>query len=396
MMGIELNDQHNATSRRAFIKKTGLGVALASAGCAAPGAPEVEPLPPAFFKETQYFIPHGTGNLETKIEHLGGYITPNHLFFVRNNSNSIRVDAESYRLSVSGAGVEDALDLSLEAIKNLPQRSLHAYLECGGNQRSYFGQTMGRPAQGTQWGRGGVGMAIWTGVSLRDVLRLANLRDDAVDIMLVGLDTDSPEGGFRRALPIEKAIDPDTLLAYEMNGEPLPLDHGFPLRAVVPGWVGSSSIKWLGSIEVATRRMWSRNTTTSYVLIGDAYEAEGEAKGKVATLQSIKSSLILPWPARLTAGTHRLRGYAYSPHGGIQNVEWRTKGNEQWQEARLIDPPKKYAWSRFEITWDAQAGNHHLVTRARDTDGNMQPNAIPHNDKGYLYNVPLEHPVQVS
>lgn len=384
-------------SRRSFLKIAGAGSALIlGQGCEpADDVQEEEALPPAFFKDTSPFIQHGTNNLEAKIENLGGFITPNNQFFVRNNSRSIAVKPTDYKLQVGGDGAASALSLSLGEIKNMPSKSVYAYIECGGNQRAFFGSAMGQPARGTQWTRGGVGMAIWTGVPLREVLQRAGLKPEAVDVQLIGLDQESPEGGFRRPLPVAKALDPDTILAYQMNGAPLPKDHGFPLRAIVPGWVGSANIKWLGRIVVTTERVWSRNTTTSYVLIGDDYPAEGESKGKVATTQSIKSTLILPWPATLKRGPQMIRGYAYSPHAPIASVSWRA-GDGPVQEAHFIDPPIKYAWRRFEFLWDAPAGSHILSTVATDEAGNTQPDTIPHNEKGYLYNVPLQHPVTVA
>ena len=134
----------------------------------------------------------------------------------------------------------------------MPGRPLVSYLECAGNHWAMFDLVQGRPAQGTQWMTGAVGNAEWTGVALRDVLTQAGIRENAASVLVVGLDTDAPEESFRRVLPVAKSVPPDTLLAYAMNGDVLPPDHGFPLRAVVLGWVGSSSIKWLGQIQVST------------------------------------------------------------------------------------------------------------------------------------------------
>ena len=385
-------------SRRKFIAASALaGAAVVTASSCSPSEESSsQPAERAFFKDTSPFITHGNTNLESKIESLGGFITPNDQFFVRNNSRSIEVDPASYVLEVTGDAIETPLTLTLDDLKNLRSRSLYAYIECGGNQRSFFGSVMGKPARGTQWGRGGVGMAIWTGVPLRYILEQAGIKGNAVDVQLIGLDVESPEGGFRRPLPVEKAMDEDTILAYQMNGETLPKDHGFPIRSVVPGWVGSSNIKWLGRIEVSSSNVWSRNNTSSYVLIGDEYPSEGEASGKVATVQSIKSVLMLPMPATLPEGTQRIRGYAYSPHAPIASVVWSEDGGGSWSEAEFIDPPIKYAWRRFEFEWSPSAGEHTLITKAIDEAGTVQPDSIPHNEKGYLYNVPLVHPVQVG
>ena len=236
----------------------------------------------------------------------------------------------------------------------------------------------------------------WGGVALGEVLRLAGITERAVSVLLIGLDTESPEGGFRRVLPVEKALHPDTLLAYALNGGALPKDHGFPLRALVPGWVGSSSVKWLGRIEVSAERLWTRNTTTSYVLIGDDYPPEGEALGQVATTQVIKSALALPWPAELRAGLHRIRGYAHSPAGPLRKVEWSLDSGRTWRDAVVQGPQVQYSWAMFELEWEAQPGEYTVMTRATDAAGNTQPREIPFNEKGYLFNQPLPHPIRVK
>lgn len=351
--------------------------------------------PVALFKDPTPFIQRGT-SLESRLELMPGLITPNDLFFVRNNSSSVDLSADDWSLVVEGDAVHQRLALSYDDILRLPRRSVLAYLECAGNHRVMFDRLQGRAAEGTQWGRGAIGNGIWVGVSLADVLTLAGLADDAVSVLLVGLDEESPEGGFQRVLPLEKALDPDTILAYEMNGEPLPRDHGFPLRAIVPGWVGSSQIKWLGRIVVSSDPQWTRNNTTSYVLIGDDYSPEGEALGQVVTEQNIKSALALPWPARLEAGSHMLRGFAHSPHGRIYRVQWSDDGGASWRDSRVLAPQPQHSWAQFEFDWTATAGEHTIMTRATDIDGNTQPDRVPFNQKGYLFNQPLPHPVRVT
>ncbi|MDE2747318.1 MAG: sulfite oxidase [Chloroflexota bacterium] len=351
---------------------------------------------PLVFKDSTPFIDHGGAGLEARLELLTGSITRNELFFVRNNSRSVDLDIERWSLTIEGDAVDEATELRFEEIMRLPQRTMTSYLECAGNHRVMFDLLQGRAAQGTQWGRGAIGNAEWTGVSLADVLTLAGVQESAVSALLIGLDPESPEGGFRRVMPIEKAMHPDTLLVHRMNGEPLPRDHGFPLRAIVPGWVGSSQIKWLGRIVVSAEAQWTRNNTTSYVLIGDEYQSEGEAEGQVVTVQSIKSALSLPWPARLSGEQHRLRGYAHSPHGEVVLVEWSDNDGANWQRAELEGPVEEYGWSQFRFEWAASAGEHTIMTRATDIAGNTQPASVPFNEKGYLFNQPLPHPIQVT
>ena len=379
------------------------GAAAVLAACTGPGGRRATPAASdagdakAWFKDTAPFIVHDDGkSLEARLEHMEGLITPNHLFFVRNNSVSLDVDVANWRLSVTGDAVTNPLELTYDDIRKLPRRTLVSYLECAGNQRAMFDLVKGRAAAGTQWQTGGVSNGEWGGVALGEVLKLAGITEQAVSVLLIGQDTESPEAGFRRVIPVEKALHPDTLLAYTLNGAALPRDHGFPLRALVPGWVGSTSVKWLGRIVVSAERLWTRNNTTSYVLIGDDYPPEGEALGQVVTTQVIKSALALPWPAELRAGLHRIRGYAHSPAGPLRKVEWSLDGGRTWQDATVRGPQVQYSWVEFEFTWDAQPGEYTVMTRATDAAGNTQPREIPFNEKGYLFNQPVPHPVRVK
>ena len=348
-----------------------------------------------WFKDPQPFIRHN-GSLEARLENIRGLITPNRFFFVRNNSTSVEVDSTAWSLRVEGDGVSAPVELSYEEIVNMPSRTVLSFVECAGNQRSMFELLKGQKTKGTQWGRGGVGNGEWTGVPLRDVLVKAGVKEGARSVLLVGLDTGAPENGFRRALPLDKAMHPDTLLAYGMNGEVLPKDHGFPLRAVVPGWVGASSIKWLDRIAVSTSETWTRNNTTHYVLTGDEYGEEGEADGEIITTQVVKSALALPWPAEISTGQHQLYGFAHSGDGSIARVEWSADSGNSWNEAEISGPQVQYSWARFEFTWTATPGQHTITTRATDSAGNTQPESVPFNARGYLFNQPLPHPVLVT
>ena len=322
----------------------------------------------AWFKDPDPFIKH-EGSLEARLENIQGLITPNRFFFVRNNSSSMSVDSTTWRLNVEGDGVSSPLGLSYDEILNMPSRTVVAYLECAGNQRVMFDLVNGQEAKGTQWGRGGVGNGEWIGVPLRDVLEEAGIKEEARSVLLVGMDVDAPEQGYRRALPVDKAMHPDTLLAYGMNGEILPQDHGFPLRAIVPGWAGTSSIKWLGQIVVSSERFWTRNNTTHYVLIGDEYAPEGQAEGEVITTQVVKSALALPWPAEVSTGQRQMYGYAHSGYGPIVKVEWSEGSGRTWNEAEITGPQVQYSWARFEFSWDAVPGRHTIMTRGHGLGG---------------------------
>ena len=276
------------------------------------------------------------------------------------------------------------MQLTYTELRSLPSRVLTCYLECGGNHRAMFDLVQGRAASGTQWKTGGVSNGEWVGVSLREVLNMAGIRDSAVSVLLAGLDTESPEGGFRRVVPVDKAMHPDTLLAYALNGEALPKDHGFPVRALVPGWVGSTSIKWLGQIVVSTKQHWTRNNTSSYVLIGDDYPPEGEAEGKVAREQTIKSALALPWPATVPPGRHRILGYAHSPHGTITRVEWSSDSGASWDGAVLsLVAANAVLLGTFRVFLGCDPRRPHVImTRATDVAGNTQPDRVPVQREG--------------
>ncbi len=347
-------------------------------------------LAPLVYKDTEPFFDHGRAGLEARLEMIEGLLTPTEFFFVRNNSRSVDVSLDDWSLKIEGA-VEQPHELRFDDLLKFPTRKLVSYLECAGNQRVMFDRLQGRRAEGTQWGRGAVGNAEWQGVSLADVLTLTGASQEAAGVLLIGLDVGSPERGFRRFLPMERALHPDTILAYAMNGAPLARDHGFPLRAIVPGWVGASQIKWLSRIVVSEEPLQTRNNTTAYVMFGGEYGATGP----VVTEQTIKSALALPWPAKVERGSKMLRGFAHSPHGPIEQVEWSDDGGVNWNAAS-VGMQRGYSWAPFEFEWTAPSGEHEVITRATDSAGNIQPEQVPFNEKGYLFNQPLPHPISVA
>ena len=347
---------------------------------------------------------HLGDSLETRPELLTDFITANDLFFVCKATASPQIDPQNFTLKIHGDCVRKPLALSFEALLKLPSYTVIAYLECAGNQRELFERVMDQPVipadDGfgmTKWLSGGVGNAVWTGVSLRTLLELAEIKDDAITVNGKGLDKDAAEGGISRPMAIEKALDPNTLVAYHMNGEPLPIDNGYPLRLLVPGWIGTNSVKWLGEITVSTQPIEVERNTKHYVFIGPEWEPKGKQLGELITTQNIKSSLALAWKAELPACPQIIRGNARSPLAPIAGVDWSADQGQTWHPARLIPPNLTYSWCRFEFDWDpAEPGGHLLMTRATDTAGNIQPLEQPFNAEGYLFNRVYPHPVIVA
>ncbi|MFI6094454.1 molybdopterin-dependent oxidoreductase [Lentzea sp. NPDC051213] len=364
-------------SRRGVLVAAGLTM-LPSRAFAAPSI--VKPLP------ATDFVLHGT-NAETRWEALRGvdHLTPISKFFVRNHTSTPSLDPVSWRLQIHGSGISRPLSLSLRELQALPSCEVEAVIECAGNGRSFFASQQGQTVAGTPWQLGAIGNARWRGVSLRLLLRLAGLRRSAVDVLPVGLDAEYVTGGVnlgrvRRPLPVDKALD-DVLVAYEMNGSPLPPDHGFPARLVVPGWVGIASIKWLGSLEVSASPLHSPWDTQYYRLLGPTYPVDGT----VVTTQVAKSAFELALNATLPAGRQVLTGRSWSPVG-VRRVEVSTDGRT-W---RLATPVSRGAWTRWQIPWQATPGAHVLRVRA---DG--QPESAPYNTQGYLFGAVVRHPVTV-
>ncbi|WP_217144320.1 sulfite oxidase [Streptomyces sp. AC627_RSS907] len=346
------------------------------------------------------FTVRGT-NAETRFASLAGtgYHTPNDRFFVRNHTATPVLSAADWTLTVWGDGLtrDRPVEFSLADLKKLPAVSRSAFLECAGNGRAFFTRQQGQSVSGTAWTLGAIGAARWRGVRLADVLKRAGLGRRAVDVLPRGLDADyvtadgTVLGRVRRPLPLSKALD-DVLLAYEMNGEPLPYDHGHPVRVLVPSWIGIASIKWVGDIQVSARPLYSPWNTDFYRLFGDAHPDGGSAP---LTRQTIKSAWELDEQAALAAGvTHHLTGRSWSGGGGVVRVDVSTDGGTTWNAARLRDAPRRDGWVRWSTHWRPKApGPHTLLARATDSTGRTQPDATVHNTQGYLFDAVVHHAV---
>ncbi|MFB9237202.1 sulfite oxidase [Plantactinospora siamensis] len=385
--------------RAGAVTDAGTPAAGQRTGAVAAAPPIVKPLPPELFEV------YGS-NAEMRWSAMAGqgYLVPTDRFFVRNHTSTPLLDADSWRLRLFGTGLrgsptaDDPIELSHRDLRRMPAETRTAAVECAGNGRSFFTSQQGQTVSGTAWKLGAVGVARWRGVRLSTVLRHAGLTGDAVDVLPTGLDADYVTGGVnlgpvRRPLPLAKARH-DVLLAYEMNGRPLLPDHGFPVRLVVPGWIGISSIKWLGSIEVADGPLFSPWNTQFYRLFGPGYPADGQLIGP----QVVKSAFELPWAARLPAGAPiELTGRSWSGAGRIRTVEVSIDDGRTWRRAKLSPGPAGASWRRWRFRWQSPAaGAYTLRARATDVTGATQPDEARFNTLGYLFDGVVRHPVTVG
>lgn len=337
----------------------------------------VKPLPAHLFR-----VHDGSAEMRWEAMAGQGYHTPIDRFFVRNHTYTPTIDPTTWRLQLHGPGLRCPGEYDYDQLRAMPSRTIDAAIECAGNGRRLYGTQQHNPAPGTQWGLGGIGVARWRGVPLSYLLQHAGLRPDAVDLLPSGLDAPFEDHGHvRRPLPVGKAMD-DVLVAYEMNGRPLPPDHGFPVRLVVPGWVGIASIKWLGDIEVATRELTSPWNTVFY---------------RDVTTQPVKSAFELAWNARLTAGRpYILHGRSWSGQGRIVRVDVSIDGGRSWHQAEHHGRHLVSAWLPWHIGWAPQpAGAYELMARATDEMGVTQPLTTPHHPFGYHFDAVVRHPISV-
>lgn len=334
-------------------------------------------------------------NAEAPMPALRQVQTPLPNFYVRSNFSMPRLASEQWRLHLTGA-VREPVEMDIAELKSLPARSFTATLECAGNGRLGF---LPLP-QGEPWGYGAVSTAAWRGVSLAHLLDRAGLNQSVVEVLFRGADRGVPSGGehaiaFERSLPIAKALHPDTLLAYEMNGKPLPDEHGGPVRLLVPGWYGMASVKWLLEITALTEPYSGFFQRDRYVL---DYQDDPSTEPEPVQSMQVRALITGPQPGEiLQRGRHLVTGVAWSGAGGVRSVEISLEGGGPWQAARMVDAPVPYTWQRWEFDWEAtKAGRHAIRARATDEQGNVQPSMARWNRLGYCNNAVQPVVVEVA
>ena len=347
----------------------------------------VKPTPAELMEDTGTGLDYGT-----RPDRMPGYLVPNDRFYVRSHAPTPAVDVADWTLRIEGDGVRHPVAYRYDELWNrFPLVSVIRTIECAGNRRVLLGDEFGSAFKGTQWGRGAIGTAEWTGVRLRDLLEPAGLAPGAREVMPESLD----QIRARRPMPLAKARADDTIVALAMNGETLPADHGFPARMVVSGWLGAASIKWLARIEVSQEHLYVPWNTEDYVLIGPGYPSDGPARGPSITSLPISALTELPWPARLRPERQLIRGRAFAGDTAVAAVEYRIDDGP-WRGAELSCADLPGAWARWQFAWTPEPGDHVLRVRATDERGRTQPDASEWNELGYLQHSVLAHPVQVE
>ncbi|MFF4123564.1 molybdopterin-dependent oxidoreductase [Microbispora rosea] len=357
---------------------------------------------------SRYFSHRGNGSEEMMWGPVGGYgdLIPNDRFYIHNRARPPHIDRSSWRLEITGDAVSRPRSFSYADLLALPQVTVRRTLDCGANCSAFFpelppsGDGQWLPTGYTQWHFGAVGAAEWTGVRVRDVLAAAGL-GHAVDVRFTGLDEIAiPEGTvhYSEVVAADKALRDDSLLVHHMNGADLPVDHGYPLRALMSGWGANTAVKWLGTIEASVRRLPAQALQRNQVLVGPAYPTPVRP-----TVGRVRSALELDEGVTLAPGDHTLHGRAWSGAGTITRVDvtiermiapGRWVAEMPWRRARLLAPPEPLIWVRFEVPWRAaRPGRYRVMSRARDKAGNVQPRPadVPWNQHalGYDGHAPL-------
>jgi sulfite oxidase len=321
------------------------------------------------------------------------FITPEEIFFVRSHGNVPEVDPDSYRLHIGGL-VDAPVALSLtEILRDFTSVEVVATIQCAGNRRNELKQIADMPGE-LPWHADAISTAIWRGVPLRAVLARAGLKPEAQHVAFTGLDTVHRHGhdfSFGGSIEIAKALSAETLLAYEMNGKPLTPSHGAPLRLVVPGYIGARSIKWLAGInvqETPSDNYFQQHAYKMFTPDVNSANVKWDA-GQMLSGFRLNSALCVPQADdKIPAGKVTLKGYAIaSPNAKLTRVEVSPDGGASWLPAN-VQNQQNWTWALWQIELELGAGQHEIVVRAFDSDGNAQPESLAEvwNFKGYLNN----------
>lgn len=327
-------------------------------------------------------------DLEMPIEYMTEWITPVNHFYVRNHMfEPAKIDAKAWKLTIGGE-VANPVTLTLADLQKMPAEAIVNTMECAGNGRSMQSPQV----PGVQWGKGAVGNAKFAGPSLKSVLEKAGVKDAGKHVMFRGLDrVPGKVPPFIRSIPIEKAMDGDTLIATQMNGAAIPEHHGFPARIMTPGWAGAASCKWVTEIQVIDKPFDGNFMIPGYRLPNSPMKPGDTVKPEDThpiTGLRVKSAIALPSDgAKLKPGAQEIKGAAWAGEAAITKVEVSTDGGASWNMAQLGKDQSKYAWRLWSFAWKpGKNGEYVILSRATDRMGRVQPATAEWNPSGYLYN----------
>lgn len=338
-------------------------------------------------------------NFESTLEQLDQDYTPNNVFFVRSHSpNNPKTDLKTWKLAIEGESIETPMQLNFKQLTHdFPKVEMSALVLCSGNRRGRFEPRV----QGVQWKDGAVGNAKWVGVRLRDVLQKAGLKSNAVEVAFGGSDfpnmAETPD--FEKSIPIAKALDENTLLAFKMNGVDIPELHGYPVRLIVPGWTATYWIKHLSSIRVLSKPFEGYWMKKAYrIPKGKFNGAETAWKSQETDVNTPVTEIIvnsqITYPREgdhlKKAKTVTVRGYAWDGGNGIKSVEISVDGGKNWQMAQLGKDMGRFAWRPFNFLLNTpEDAEFSVMSRATNSLGQTQSAELIHNPPGYHHNVPL-------
>lgn len=379
-------------SRRDFIKTVGLTTALAATGTVPSLLYASERRLVAYPEKAELLLlTSRPPQLETPLHYFKELITPNEALFVRWHLADIptSVDLDTWRLKVHG-NVTKPLSLSLDQLRTFDKLEYTAVIQCAGNGRSFFDP----PVFGGQWLNGAMGNVTWGGVRLRDVLNRAGIKTGSVEAVFRGLDRAvlPTTPNFLKSLPLDKALEDDIMIAYEMNGRELPMLNGFPVRLVVPGWYATYWVKSLSDIEISTKPSSSFWMKTAYRIpdnpCGCVEPGTAPKKSVPINRMTTRSLLISPETgSRLPAGRPaELMGVAFSGGYGIKEVLVSTNNGMSWQPARLGKDLGRYSWRQWFYPWQPAQGAYTVLVKATNSIGESQPLENLWNPSGYLLN----------
>jgi DMSO/TMAO reductase YedYZ molybdopterin-dependent catalytic subunit len=324
-------------------------------------------------------------NAETPLALLTDYVTPNELFFVRSHWIPRTPDPKKWSLTIDGE-VERPAQLTLSELKKLPRAEATCVLQCAGNGRGLYAPTV----PGVQWRYGAVGNARWSGVRVRDVLDRAGVKAAAKHLHVFC--SDDPPGKvppFHRSIEMEKVLA-DGILAFSMNGEPLPVVHGAPLRLIVPGWAGDHWMKWLVRLspQAESQKGFYMETAYRYPLTVGAPGVAFKPEEMSPVTELFVKSNITTAPTKAKAGqAYEIRGFAFSGAPDVAKVEISDDDGATWMEASFDPRHNPYAWRLWSYRWTpSHAGAARICARATDGRGNIQPREAAWNQSGYLHN----------